>query len=348
MNSGRDLPTSWASIIEQVRLYPSPHNSQPIKLQVHDQFRATVFYDMDLGLPAENFGIPFAHVCAGVFLESLRTVAQAQGYDVQEDIDEAELDFAASRRLHPVAQVRLQPATLSPSQQEQAEARVQAFLRRRTSRRPYRKQLVPEHVVNQARELAHRHGHSFATTTDPACLKRLVRLNQETLFDDLRNDAVHAEILTWMRTSARQAQRTGDGLSAQTLMIPGPVLGFAMRHRGLWELPVIGALVRGVYLNTMRGVHQMGWMVGSFAGPGDYLRAGRAFMDLWLHLTHHGVYLHPLGTVITNPRSRRQMVEMLGIDEREQAMAWLLFRYGYSKAPSLAHRRPARHMVVSA
>jgi hypothetical protein len=51
-------------------LYPSPHNSQPIKVRVLDEFRAEFFYDLDLGLPAEKFGIPFGHVCAGVFLEA--------------------------------------------------------------------------------------------------------------------------------------------------------------------------------------------------------------------------------------------------------------------------------------
>ena len=61
----------WQPIIYDVRHYPSPHNSQPIKIKILNNLEAELYYDLDLGLPAESYGIPFAHVCAGVFLESL-------------------------------------------------------------------------------------------------------------------------------------------------------------------------------------------------------------------------------------------------------------------------------------
>ena len=77
---GSDRPTTpWPALIEQARHYPSPHNSQPVVVQPTSATTATVWYDLDRGLPAESFGIPFAHVCGGVFLAGLSIVARAHG-----------------------------------------------------------------------------------------------------------------------------------------------------------------------------------------------------------------------------------------------------------------------------
>ena len=163
-----------------------------------------------------------------------------------------------------------------------------------------------------------------------------------------RNDDVYDEIMTWLRFSRREAARRADGLSAEAMLMPGPLLHFAMRHRGLWRAPVVGAAIRTMYLNTMRGVRQLGWLEGPFAGPRDHLEAGRTFMRVWLQLAAEHVHLHPFGTVITNPGSHRTFAEAVRADETEDRMAWMLFRFGYSKRPPVAHRRPAASMLVGA
>lgn len=334
----------WDGIVQDARRYPSPHNSQPIKLRPIDAERAELFYDLDLGLPAESFGIPFGHVCAGVFLESLAVVAAAEGFAVEEHLDTGRMDFAGAHRLHPLGSVVLRPRAATP---EDAERR-RVFLGRRTSRRPYDAAPVPERVVRAAERIAAGAGHAFRTTTERRLVDDLVRINQRTLFSDLRNDAVHAEIMTWLRFSRGEAAVRGDGLSAETMLMPGPVLRFAMGHRGLWEAPVVGAAIRGVYLNTMRGVRQLAWLEGPFGGPADHIEAGRTFMRIWLALAAEGVVLHPFGTVITNPDSHRAFARVVQADEGGDRMAWMLFRYGYSAPPPLAHRRPASAMLVGA
>ncbi|MBW0103002.1 hypothetical protein [Pseudonocardia sp. KRD291] len=342
------LPDPWHALLDEARGYPSPHNSQPILVRVHDSRRAEFFYDLDRGLPAENFGIPFGHVCAGVFLESLSTVAAGHGWAVTESLRDDDLDFSATERLHPLGALELAPAQITPD----ATARLEAFHRRRTSRRPYRRTRVDRAVLDEVTAIAAGTGHAFGATADRALVDDLIRINQETLFDDLRNDAVHAEILAWIRTSKRHAAATRDGLSAETMLLPGPLLGFAMRHRGMWDLPLAGALLRRVYLNTMRGVRELGWLTGPFSGPRDYIEAGRCFMRVWLAFTRRGVHLHPFGTVITNPRSHAAFVDAAGIDESGGidgsggASAWMLFRYGHSAEPPRAHRRPLDAMIV--
>ncbi len=334
----------WLRIVEDARHYPSPHNSQPIKLRPVDDRTAELYYDLDLGLPAESFGIPFAHVCAGVFLESLSTVAEGLGYTVAERLDHGEMDFDSADRLHGLGTVTLTPRTVSA----EALARLELFRSRRTSRRPYDARPVPDDVVAAAAAVADAAGHTFRTTADRRTVRRLVHINQATLFSDLRNDAVYEEIMTWLRFSKDDARDRADGLSAEAMLMPGGLLRFAMSHRGLWDAPVVGGAIRGMYLNTMRGVRQLGWLEGPFAKPADYVEAGRTFMRLWLELTAHGVRLHPFGTVITNPGSHRAFAEAVAADEGGDRMAWMLFRFGYSKTPPVAHRRAGASMLIGA
>ena len=333
---------AWGAIIEDASRYPSPHNSQPIKISPLSRTRAAVYYDLDLGLPAESFGIPFGHVCAGVFLESLRVCAQARGYRLHEDLRHSDMDFDAPDRLHFIGEVTLVPQPADAGDL----ALYEAFLARQTSRRPYDNTLVDPAAVAEAEATARHHGHEFRSTSDPSLVRRLVHVNQATLFDDLRNDAVHREILTWLRFSRAEARESGDGLSAETMLMPGPVLRFAMQHRGLWDAPVIGGLIRRIYLNTMRGVRQLGWLEGPFDGPADYLEAGRTFMQVWLGFTRRNVYLHPFGTVITNPRSHAEFADAAGAREAGGRMAWMLFRFGHSAPPPQAHRRAASAMIL--
>lgn len=333
----------WRTILDAARSYPSPHNSQPIRVRITSGQSAEVYYDLDRGLPAENFGIPFGHVCAGVFLESLAVVAASEGFDLAVQLHLAPMDFGATDRLHHIASVTLEPGEAT----DLARQRRAAFDARRTNRRPYDSRPVPGDDLGPVRDLAAARGHVFGDSTDPMVVAEIIRVNQETLFDDLRNDAVHAEIMAWLRFSRAQAVATGDGLSAETMLMPGRLLRFAMGHRGMWEAPVLGSAIKSVYLRTMRGVAHVAWFEGPFATEHDYVEAGRLFMASWLELTARGVSLHPLGTVITNPRSHARFAEAAGIDEASPRMAWMLVRLGYAKTPPVAHRRPVEELIVT-
>jgi len=344
---GKDAGTLWLDVVEDVRWYPSPHNSQPIKLRPISETAARVYYDLDLGLPAESFGIPFGHVCAGVFLESLSVVAAARGYRTIESLDHSEMNFAAADRLHLIGTVRLEPTTTDNEIQAAAQRRLASFRSRQTSRRPYDSRIVGNKILTAVSSIAITQGYEFRSTADPRVVSSLVRINQKTLFSDLRNDAVYAEIMHWLRFSKNEAAAQADGLSAETMIMPGSVLRFAMRHRSLWSFPVIGGFIRALYLRTMRGVRQLGWLEGPFAEPAHFLEAGRTFMRVWLRFAEEGVYLHPFGTVITNQASHAEFVREAGIHESGNRMAWMLFRFGYSPTPPAAHRRSATATLLS-
>jgi hypothetical protein len=229
---------------------------------------------------------------------------------------------------------------------DQSETAYKNYLARKTSRIPYDNKLVDEATILAATTLAATYGETLHIAHDKELVKKVIDINQRTLFLDLENDAVHAELMEWLRFSHHEAETKADGLSAETMLINGSVLRFMIKHRGLWRLPIVGSLVKYVYLNTMRGVRQVGWISGPFAALNDYVQAGKCFMDVWVLLTGYDIRLHPYGTVITNQTSHKAFTDLVGETETDGQMAWILFRLGYSKLPPQSFRRDLSSMII--
>jgi len=333
----------WDAILDLARWYPSPHNSQPLRVRVRDARTADLAYDLDRGLPAEPLGGAFGHVCAGVFVEAVAVAAAARGLDVRAELLPGPLRFdQPGVRRQPLGTLTLVPRTAGPAAGPALDPAL--LLRRRTSRLAYDDRPVLPPALAAAAAAAAAGGHTLRVTADRDLVGRVLDLNQRTLFDDLADDAVRAEIRAWTRTTETAARRTGDGLSARCLGVPGPVLGgFLAAHR-LWSTPVLGAVARAVYRRTLRGVPQVGWLTGAFATSDDHVAAGRALLRLWLVLTAHGVWLHPFGSVITNPRAHRAFADLVGEDERD-GTAWMLFRLGTGPVPPRSRRRPVADLT---
>jgi hypothetical protein len=323
---------TWEKILTYARRYPSPHNSQPIRLRV-DGTRAELFYDLDRGLPAESYGIPFGWVCAGIFVEAVSIAAHALGYRLDAQLDFTAMNFTGRNRLHPLGTLSLEPSARSIE-----DFSPELMLNRRTSRLHFDPRQVPGEVIEEAREMAAAHGHVLAGSTDRRLVDDIVRVNQRTLFYDLDKPEVRAEIQSYLRYSEREARTKADGLSARCLALPGPLLRLLMGNYWIWSVPVVSGMLKSIYMRSMRGVSQLVWIKGPFASERDNAAAGRLMLRLWLLFTRHGLVLHPFGSVITNPRAHRELV--VAIDEEEGAdMIWMLFRLGYSRQPPISHRR---------
>ncbi len=323
-----------------MRLYPSPHNSQPIRVKIIDDFNLEVYYDKHYGLPAESFGAQFGYVCTGIFLYSLKVIANHYGYEAYEELHLSEMDFTNDIRLHLMAKIELKKLD-SPEDSELYES----FLKRQTSRIPYDNKLVDEDALNEAKQIAIKYGQILKVESDATVVRKIIDINQKTLFLDMENDAVYNELMEWLRFSEEEAKTKADGLSASTMLINGSVLKFFMKHRGLWKMPIIGTIVKKIYLNTMKGVRQVAWLTGPFTSHEDFINSGKCFMEVWLCLTKHNVHLHPYGTVITNSQSHKAFVQLVQ-EKEEDEMAWMLFRLGYSDIPPKSYRRPLENMII--
>jgi hypothetical protein len=326
------LASNWDQIIPFLERYPSPHNSQPIKIHA-DGDTLSLFYDLDLGLPAESYGIAFGSVCAGVFIESAVIAAHHFGYEVDESLAFGQMDFTAVDRLFPLGKLHLRTA---PTPVEDISADL--LIKRRTSRMPYERRQVPDEIIAKLSAEATRHKHTLNVTADARLVHEVIQINQRTLFYDLDNPKVRKEIQGYLRYNDREARSRSDGLSAECLALPGALMRLFMGNHWIWGIPVLGGFARRVYLNSMDGVTQIGWLTGPFESVEDYTRAGRLFIRLWLMLTAEGVYLHPFGSVITNPKAHKEFIAAVKSGEGSN-MAWMLFRLGYSRTPPESYRR---------
>lgn len=335
------MTPDWEAILAYAQRYPSPHNSQPIKVRIDDS-TLHLYYDLDRGLPAEPFGIPFGSVCAGVFVESVAIAANAMDFRVIEDLNYTPFDFSSPQRLHPLGTL-----TLEPGRDRSDDLDADLMLRRQTSRLPYEPRRVPDSVVAAAAGQAARGGHTLRSVDDPKTVEQIIAVNQRTLFYDLDNPDVRHEIQGYLRYSETEARRTGDGLSARCLALPGPIMRVVMGNYWIWRTPVLGHALKAIYLRSMRGVTQVAWLKGPFADERDYTQAGRSFFRMWLEFTRHGVYLHPFGSVITNPKSHRELISLVN-EHEDGEMVWMLFRFGYSRRPSPSHRLALSEMEVPA
>jgi len=330
----------WKELLNYAYTYPSPHNSQPLKVKIINEEKAEVYYDKKLGLPAESFGIAFGYVCAGVFLELLKITAANMGYHIEEKLSYKEMDFTSSEYLHLIGELTLKK--LSHAQEQFTLADIEE---RQTSRLPYERAFAPQEVIDEAKKEAEKYEYILHITTDEKLVKEIIYVNQRTLFYDLEDIHVRNEIRGYLRYSQKEAAEKKDGLSAECLDVPGMLLKFLMEHYAVWSWPLVGSCIKYVYLNSMKGVPQIAWLTGPFKNNGDYLRAGRCFIRIWLIFTKHDIYLHPFGSVITNPRAHKEFCNLVG-EKEQNGMAWMLFRFGYSKKPPKAFRRELKEMIV--
>lgn len=330
----------WHRIATVAHRYPSPHNSQPMRLRPVDATTAELYYDLARGLPAEPGGASFGFVCAGVLIELVAIVAHDLGLTLQTSLRGEDLRFDGPDRLQHIGTVRLHRSEPTPVDLDPA-----LIALRRTSRVPYAHRRLPAPLIDELAAEAAAAGHRWSDTCEPAHIRAIMRINQRTLFDDVANDAVRAELATWLRYTERDAARTGDGLSARCLRLPGPVLRSVVRHHRWWSRPLPEAVARWLYLRSMRGVCQLAWITGPFDTNPGRVAAGRLLIRLWLRLTAEGAVMHPFGSVITNRRSHRRFVDTVG-ERAADGTTWMLMRVGYSATPPRSHRLPPARLLL--
>jgi hypothetical protein len=215
---------------------------------------------------------------------------------------------------------------------------------RRTSRLRYDGRLVPQVAIGELTSLASGFEHELRLFADRDTVDWVVGLNADTLFDDLEEDDRREEIRDWTHFSNRRAARARDGFSPRCLGFAGPLLWLFFDHHGVIRGRRRRALLRGIYLRSMRGTAQVGYLKAVWQTPGQCFDSGRLLLRFWLQLTRHGLVMHPFGSVITNDRSHAALVERLGGSEADGEI-WLLFRLGYSATPPRSERLAGEELV---
>lgn len=334
----RAAQARWAELLDYARWAPSPHNIQPWKLRVVSDTEAELYYDPARLLPYTDPTSAFTIIGLGIFIESLRVAAAPLGLGL--DVRPAEalrLDYAATAPTW-FARLRLRPgADPAPDRELLKE--------RRTARRAYDGRPVAAAVQQEMATLATAYGHQLSLSSDPALIDFVLDLNCQTLFADLDDAGTRRELSTWIRTTDEQAAHLADGLWSRCMGFPGWLMHnfffHSERFRAGWKRAVLGR----AYRHSMRGTATVAWLQGPFATPADWLRAGALLQRLWLDLSRHGVYLHPFGSVVTNPAAHQQFLTRAGAGPAAPPL-WLLMRLGYGPVPPRSFRLTVNDLLM--
>ena len=299
---------------------------------------AELYVPAERTLPYTDANGAFMTCALGIYVEALDVAAAADGLAVDVELLFPKLG-AASEPQPLFARLRL------AERREPPRYPAELLERRRTARGAYDGRPAGADALSALHAVAAEEGHEAQFTSDRELVGWVVGLNADTLFFDLDDDRTRAEIGRWIRTSAADARRAGDGFSPAALGFPGPLVSlFFFRHR-LFRTPAVRRLVRRFFLWTTRGTATVGWLRGAWATPQDWFAAGRMLMRFWLELTQHGLYLQPFGSVITNERAHSLMAEKLQVDEPDGDV-WLLLRIGYCRTPPRSLRRPTTEVLI--
>ena len=338
-------PTSarrpWSRIVALARFAPSPHNTQPWRLHLTGEFDADLLRTQPPPPPYRSRRSFHDH--------HPRHLRRSLRYR------------SSSPRLHDRMRIRRRPLRIRS--QRPAAVRTAGGPSSRAARwwRPCQPAGAPPpgppHLTAAVQRLPCRTRLSCPTRSRgdrrrphrrlqqrTETVRWVSRLNRDTLFYDLRDDAIRAEINQWVRTSGAEARRKRDGFSPACLGFPGLILGAFFRRQYLFDQPVIRPLIEAAYGLQSRGTRTVGWFTGPQATPHDWFATGRMFLRLWLTAADEGLSLHPFGSVITNPTAHARLVEHVALSDGAEPI-WLLFRIGYSKQPARSRRLATRTIL---
>ena len=310
----------------------------------------------------------------GAALTNLRITAAALGYTVQTDLFPDGPDAAGVARVRFSATSPGSGTGSTPGSGTVASAAgmlPEAIARRCANRRPYRDAPLAPALREQidAVVAATPGTHLDVADRDPGKrrLAAAAALNDRILFENRR---LHDGLYRWLRWTAEETARRGDGLPIESLELAGMErLGF--RAMAAWPAAVASAILGVTRMLPMRttGVYRRSSAIALLsvdgARPEDLVRGGEALERIWLTATTEGAAMQPI-TGVTCLMLRQQLCNGDGLSavhcrvldhaRRELEAVWtgclqrtpvMLFRLGYADAPSArAPRLPAESVLT--
>lgn len=341
----------WKTLLEIAVHAPSPHNVQPWRVRIINDCEADLFVDIQRTLPKEDVTGSFIILAMGMFIEALRIVAANRNFKLCYKLHHEPAWYAASiiegingtrvnTTLLPFARLRLTPDTetgaISPRYSDAL------FLARRTSRLALENETVPEASAHALIKLAAEHDQQYAQIVDPATIFSVLERNIGAVFEDLNAPDYHDEIVSWFRFTNRAALRTRDGLDYRCMNTSRAAFWLGARFPKLLQMRLARPLLWKLYRAQLGNAPAIGFLAGKFWNPEDAIGTGHFLMRFWLELAVLGLYIHPLGNLVTNPSAAAWCLETTGIQD-----IWLVFKIGRSKEPPKSYRRAVEEVLVA-
>lgn len=317
---------TWREIAHLARLAPTPHNTQPFRIRPVDAHTAEIVALSERCLPQEDHGNRYVASAFGIFAATIEVAAATLGVEVRV-IPAASIDVAGLHRAS--APIALGTATIVGEMVRSIDPGLLDL--RRTSRIPYVDRLVDADVWTTLRAITESRGHRLLEYNDRDVVDATLRLNVDAVIDNLGLVREREEIRHWYRTGP--TPQFGDGLWERPLNQGALEIRSAFGSPRLLQLPILRQLATHRYLNTQRGTRHIVLLCGPFATWPELVDAGRALFGIWVEMARHGVYVQPMGSMLTNPAYAARIAERFAVTD-----CWLVMRAGYSAVPPRAPR----------
>jgi hypothetical protein len=318
--------TTWRDIDHLARLAPTPHNTQPFRIRPLDARTAEIVALGERFLPEEDQGNRYVAsafgIVSAVIEMSARTLGRTVTITPAQSIDVAGLHRASGP-------TTLGRATIAGDTEPSGDANLLDV--RRTSRIPYHDRLVEPEIWSTLQGVTASHGHRLLEYHDRDIVDAMLHLNVDALIDNLGLRREREEIKHWYRTGP--TPRFGDGLWETPLNQRAIEIRTAFGSPALYRLPIIRPIATHEYLKTQRGTRHIALLCGPFTTWPELVGAGRALFGLWIEMARHGVYMHPMGSMLTNPGYAATIAQRFDVTD-----CWLAMRVGYSDVPPRAPR----------
>ncbi|HJQ20553.1 MAG TPA: hypothetical protein VJ867_09415 [Gemmatimonadaceae bacterium] len=323
--SAADMAT-WRDIAHLARLAPTPHNTQPFRIRPLDATTAEIVALPERFLPEEDHGNRYVASAFGIMAATLEMAARSLGVEAHvtraQSIDVPALHKATTPTV-------LGVATIAGATDVAADAALLDI--RRTSRIPYHDQLVPEETWAALRAGTLAHGHRLLEYHDRHVVDATLQLNVDAIIDNLGLRREREEIRRWYRIGP--TPEFGDGLWEKPLNQSSGEIGMAFGSPWFFRMPIVRPIAEHRYLKTQRGTRHIVLLCGAFETWPDLVEAGRALFGMWIGMAKAGVYIQPMGSMLTNAKYAAEIARRFGVTD-----CWLVMRAGYSDTPPRAPR----------
>lgn len=331
---------SWKELIDVARWAPTIHNLQPHQIKVISENEAQLFYDPKRLLPVEDPDSKFTTVALGVFIEHLSIAAAPFGHKV-----------IISNLYAPVSIKSTEPtlfATLKLVGSEQREELKQKLIfERRTSRTDYNGERINKSTIQRIQKEAQKFDHEFFYSSERKIVDFVVKLNEETLFEDLASKPTRDELYRLFRYNKNEAKKNKDGLWTKCMGFSGPITKSIFKNYKKWTKGFRKKLLKKYYMSTFKGTSTVCWFGGHFDTTEEWIQSGRMFARNWLVMTDESAYIHPFGSLITNLNANRKINAKL-TNPQSPKKIWMIFRAGYSKTPTRSFRLSTDQILIKA
>lgn len=316
---------------------PSPHNSQPWRIELASDTEARLYFDPSRHLPDADPPGRQGHIAHGTLIEVTAIAATDLGYRCEAEILPHGEMTIPEFGTKPTAILHLIPeAGLA------VDPLFSQILSRRSSRLPHQGPPITDQERNRIEAQAPASDLEVGWVSADR-FARVLDIVGKAMAIEVNDYAVWDETLRWFRFSDRDIREKGDGLNLDTSGMSGLQLTLAhlFTRPGTWHK----SFNRGPYVNGFVATVSTTRALLTLTTPRntmrDWISTGRSYVRAELAANQLGLRFQPVSQVLQEYRQmdeqRAEMDKLMGL--APPARLQMLVRVGRTAQPSLSPRR---------